>query len=141
MAAHGRWQLPDDLLRARDRFQDWRRSQPKPGSRIPLSLWSLAIRLARTYGISRTATALGLHHHRLKIQVEAATGSQPVKATTRSLPPAPTPAFVELPASVGHGKQCSFELDNGTGVTMRVQLTGYDAADVAVLARSVWSAT
>lgn len=141
MAAHGRWQVPDDLRRAQNRFQDWRRSRPTPGGRIPLSLWSLAVRLARTYGISRTATALGLHHHRLKIQVEAATRSQPVEAATRSLPPAPTPAFVELPASVGLGKQCSFELDNGTGTTMRVQLTGYDAADVAVLARNFWSAT
>jgi hypothetical protein len=38
------------------------------------------------------------------------------------------------------GKQCLFELDNGTGATMRVQLTGYDAADVEALARGFWCA-
>ena len=37
-------------------------------------------------------------------------------------------------------KQCQFELDNGSGATMRVQLVGYDAADVEALARSFWSA-
>ena len=30
-------------------------------------------------------------------------------------------------------KQCRFELDNGAGATMRVQLVGYDAADVEAL--------
>src|ERR1700730_13463893 len=45
------------------------------------------------------------------------------------------PAFVELPTPVLASKQCLFELDNGTGTTMRVQLTGYDAADVEALAR------
>jgi len=31
-------------------------------------------------------------------------------------------------------------LDNGAGATMRVQLVGYDAADVEALSRSFWSA-
>jgi hypothetical protein len=53
-------------------------------------------------------------------------------------PPSPSPAFVELPAPVVVGKQALFELDNGTGATMRVQLLGYDAADVEALARRFW---
>ena len=36
-------------------------------------------------------------------------------------------------------KQCLLELDNGAGATMRVQLVGYDAADVEALSRSFWS--
>ena len=32
------------------------------------------------------------------------------------------------------------ELDNGAGATMRVQLVGYDAADVEALSRSFWDA-
>jgi hypothetical protein len=130
MAAHARGQLPDDLLRGRDRFQTWRRRRPKPGSPIPPALWRLAVRLAKTHGISRTATVLGLHYHRLQKQLEAAA----------SQPPPHAPAFVELPAPLLLGKQCLFELANGAGATLRVQLLGYDAADVAVLARSVWSA-
>ena len=38
------------------------------------------------------------------------------------------------------GKQCLVELDNGTGATLRVQLVGYDAAEVGVLTRGFWNA-
>jgi hypothetical protein len=130
MAANPRGPLPDDLLRGRNRFQAWRSRRPTAGSRIPLSLWALAVRLAKTHGISRTASALGLDYYSLKKHVEAAVPSQP---------PSSGPAFVELPSPVVLGKQCLFELDNGAGATMRVQLTGFDTADVEALARSFWS--
>jgi hypothetical protein len=120
-------QLPEDLARARSRFQAWRRGRRKAGSRIPQPLWALAVRLANAHGVSRTATVLGLDYYGLKKQVEAVAGQ------------ASSPAFVELPSSLGIGKQCLFELDNGAGATMRVQLMGYDAADVAILSRSFWS--
>ena len=45
---------------------------------------------------------------------------------------------MDVPAMVG--KQCQFELDNGAGSALRVQLVGYDIADVAALARSLWNA-
>ena len=83
-----------------------------------------------TYGISRTAAVLGLDYYGLKKRVERAAQE----------PPSPTPAFVELPAPVVVGKQALFELDNGAGATMRVQLLGYDAADVEALARRFWGA-
>jgi len=130
MAANSGGPLTDDLLRGRNRFQAWRRSRPRAGSPIPLSLWRLAVRLAKTHGISRTATALGLNYHRLQKHVEAA---------ARSHPPSSEPAFVELPAPALFGKQCLFELDNGAGATLRVQLTGFDTADVEALAHSLWS--
>ena len=122
--------MPADLVRGRSRFQAWRRSG-KAGSRIPQPLWALAVRLAKTHGVSRTATALGLDYYSLKRQVEAAAPPQP---------PSSDPAFVELPSPVLVGKQCLFELDNGAGATLRVQLVGYDAADVEALARSFWNA-
>jgi hypothetical protein len=122
--------LPQDLVRGRHRFQAWRSRRPRPGCPIPRPLWTLAVRLAQTHGVSRTATALGLHYYRLKKQVEAAIVSQP---------PSSGPAFVELPAPALFGKQCQFELANGTGATMRVQLVCYDAADVEALSRSFWS--
>jgi hypothetical protein len=31
-------------------------------------------------------------------------------------------------------------MDNGSGSTMRVQLVGYDAADIEALSRSLWGA-
>jgi len=121
--------LPKDLAQARSRFEAWRERRQR-GRRIPQPLWNLAVELASTHGVSRTATALGLDYYSLKKQAEAAAPQ----------PPPCGPAFVELPPPVVVGKQALFELDNGAGATMRVQLLGYDAADVEALARRFWGA-
>jgi hypothetical protein len=122
-------QLPPDLERGRSRLQAWRR-QRKAGGRIPQSLWALATRLAKAHGVSRTAAVLGLDYYRLKQRAEA----------TTSEPQSSGPAFVELTSRVLAAKQCQVELDNGSGATMRVQLVGYDAADIEALARGFWGA-
>jgi hypothetical protein len=124
---HG--ELPKDLAQARSRLEAWRQRR-SAGRRIPQPLWDLAVQLVSKYGISRTATALGLDYYSLKKRVEAAAQQSPSRG----------PAFVELPAPVVVGKQALFELDNGAGATMRVQLLGYDAADVEALARRFWGA-
>ena len=122
-------ELPKDLARVRSRFQAWRRVRKGTG-RIPPSLWRMAVRLASIHGVSRAATALKLDYYSLKKRVAAAADQ------TQST----SPGFVELPAPVMVGKQGLFELDNGAGATMRVQLVGYDAAEIEVLARSFWNA-
>jgi hypothetical protein len=88
------------------------------------------VRLTETHGVSRTATALGLDYNSLKMRAEA--GAAPTRASG--------PAFVESTSLVMVAKQCWFELDNGSGATMRVELVGYDAAYVEALSRSFWSA-
>ena len=129
MGAIERGPLPADLLQARSRFQAWR-GRRKVGERIPQPLWTLAVRLAKAHGVSRTAAALGLDYYSLKKRAESA-------ATP---PQSSGPAFVELTSPVMVAKQCRFELDNGAGATMRVELVGYDAADVEALSRSFWDA-
>ena len=125
--ASGEW--PKDLLHAWSRFRAWRERR-SIGRRIPRPLWVLAVRLAKRHGVSRTAAVLGLDYYSLKKRAEA-----------EAREPAPSgPAFVELPAPVVLSRQCQFELDNGAGATLRLHLVGYDAADVAALARSVWNA-
>jgi len=124
-----RRELPKDLAQARSRFEAWRERR-QGGRRIPQPLWHLAVQLASQHGVSRTATALGLDYYSLKKQAEAVAQQLPSQS----------PAFVELPAPVVVGKQALFELDNGAGATMRVQLLGYDAADVEALARRFWGA-
>lgn len=121
--------LPKDLLQARSRFQAWRRCRPA-GGRIPQPLWALAVRLVSRHGVSRTAAVLGLDYYRLKKQAEVAADQ----------PRSSSPAFVELPSPVVVGKQCLVELDNGAGASMRVQLVGYDAAEVGALTRGFWNA-
>jgi len=128
MRTRQRGELPKDLAQARRQFQAWR--ERRQGRRIPQPLWDLAVLLVSQHGLSRTVTALGLDYYSLKKHVEAA-GQQP---------PSPSPAFVELPAPLVVSKQAVFELVNGTGATMRVQLLGYDAADIEALARRFWDA-
>jgi hypothetical protein len=129
MGTKKRGQLPPDLVQGQRRFQIWRK-QRKPGCAIPPSLWAMATRLATAHGISRTSTALGLDYYSLKKRAEAAT----------SPPQSSGPAFLELTSPVLVAKQCRFELDNGSGATMCVQLVGYDAADIEALSRSFWNA-
>jgi hypothetical protein len=129
MGTKKREPLPPDLVRGRGRFQAWRR-QRKAGGRIPQALWAMAIRLAKAHGVSRTAAVLCLDYYRLKERAEASAIESPAGGT----------AFVELTSPVLVGKQCRFELDNGSGATMRVQLIGYDAAEVEALSRSFWNA-
>jgi hypothetical protein len=130
MRASKRSDLPKDLLRGRSRFQAWRQRRKTRG-RIPDVLWALAVRLANVHGVNRTALALGVDYYSLKKRAEATTACQP---------PATGPAFVELPVPAVIAKQCLFELRNTAGATLRVQLLGYDTADVEALARAAWSA-
>lgn len=128
MRARDQGELPQDLAQGRSRFQAWR-ARRQVGGRIPQPLWTLAVRLVRRHGVSRTAAALGLDYYSLKRRAEPADQPMPT-----------SPAFVELPVPAVVGKQCQFELDNGTGFTLRVQLVGYDTADVEALARGLWNA-
>jgi hypothetical protein len=90
----------------------------------------LAVKLAIAHGVCRTALALDLDYYSLKKRLEAAAGR-----------PSPAePAFVEFPASLAVGKHCTFELGDGAGSTLRIQLVGYDVADVAALSCSLWNA-
>jgi hypothetical protein len=128
MGTGRRGELPKDLVRARSQFQAWRGR--RTGGRIPQQLWALAVRLVNRHGVSRTAAVLGLDYYSLKKRADSAARE----------PASSSPPFVELPAPVVLSKQCQFELDNGVGATLRVHLVGYDAADVATLARSFWNA-
>jgi hypothetical protein len=124
MGTSKREKLPPDLEHGRSRFRAWR-GQRTAGGRIPQPLWAMATRLAKAHGVSRTAAVLRLDYYRLKQRAEAADTPAPPSG----------PAFVELAAPVMVAKRCRFELDNGSGATIRVQLVGYDAADIEALAR------
>jgi len=128
MGAHPRSELPKDLAQGRRQFQAWRAR--RSAGRIPQTLWALAVRLVSRHGVSRTATALGLDYYSLKKRAQEAADPAPADG----------PAFVELPSPALVGKQAVLELDRGAGAALRVHLVGYDAAEVAALARSFWDA-
>jgi hypothetical protein len=125
--------VPARLARAQQRFAKWRRSR-KVGARIPQSLWVSATKLAGTYGVSQTATALGLDYYALKKRVEE---KPPESAPARKS--ASTPAFVELasPSLAGPGEYI-VEFEDAAGARMRVHLKGSDTPDLIALGRNFW---
>lgn len=127
--------VPLPLLRAAKRFEDWRQSH-SIGRRIPKSLWALAVKLATTYGVSRTAAVLRLNYYDLKKRRQAEV-SQPVTAAT----PSPVPGFIELAASTLVGPaEYLIEFENAAGAKMRVHLKGAPAPDLVALSGSLWRA-
>ena len=129
MGGGKRGDVPADLAKARERFARWRRSK-QPGSRIPQPLWKLAVKLAGTHGLARTASALKLDYYSLKKQVEQADGGASASA-----------AFIEVPSAplVANG-ECVIELEDGAGASMRLTVKGHAAPDLAALVGSFWKA-
>ena len=111
----------------RARFEEWRQNR-QGRSRIPDALWSAAVELARKDGINRTAAELHLDGGKLKRLMAAKASRQP------------SPAFVELltPRAISV-PECMIELEGRRG-TVRIQLKGASAADLADLSRALWEA-
>ena len=125
MGKRKRGEVPPELVRARDRFQSWRRTR-KPKSRIPEPLWALAVKLTSAHGLHRTAATLNLDYYSLKKRAKATNGRRDSAG----------PAFIELPPAMATTRECVIEFEDGTGVSLRVHLRGYDATDVVAVGRS-----
>ena len=117
-------ELPADLRRAQQRFQDWRRTK-KPKARIPQPLWDLAVRLVAAHGLHRTARTLKLDYYALKERVEAGPARGEETGANGS-------AFLELPPVLASGKDCLIEVEDDSG-RLRVHLKGYEAAEIATV--------
>lgn len=127
--------LPPGLEKARGRFERWRETRPGGRPRIPESLWSLATRAARQFGVHRTCRALRLDYVVLKRRVEAEGAHDPARREARHDHP---PGFVELvPAGPNSGTECVVEIEDPSGSRMRIELKGVAAADVVALTRSL----
>jgi len=118
--------LTIDEVRAR--FEEWRQNRQGKGP-IPDELWSAAAELARKNGIHRTAADLHLNGGKLKRLMGAEATSGP-----------PSPTFVELlPPRAVSVPECSIELEGRRG-TIRIQLKGASASDLASVSRALWEA-
>jgi hypothetical protein len=126
-----RGERPAPLEGARRRFKVWRETH-EIRSRIPDSLWNLAVRMARTYGIHRTSKALQVNYYTLKQRLEEPSEVSP------AVPAGGAGAnFLELvpSASAGSG-ECTLELENAAGAKMRISLKGLPPPDLMGLSRS-----
>ena len=122
--------LPADLESARRRFERWRETR-RGRPHIPESLWSLATRAARQFGIHRTCRALRLDYVVLKRHVEADATHVPARDES-------PPSFVELvPAGSVSRAECVVEIEEPSGARMRIELKGVAAPDLVTLTRSL----
>jgi len=122
-----------ELEKVQRRFERWRRTRKIP-SRIPGRLWAAAVRVAGTYGRTRTAKALRVNYSALKQRMD-----EDVAARSGAEKSA-VAAFLELapPARVG-SCHCTLELEDDSGARMRVHLQGAETPDLAALSRSFWN--
>lgn len=124
--------ISSDLVHAAARFDQWRRGLSSK-SRIPDSLWELAIDLAREYGLSRTATALKLGYYDLKKQVAERTALSELRARDTA-----ADGFVELsPTAQAVSCQCKLEFEKPCGSRLRIEVQG-SMPDLEALGRSFW---
>lgn len=117
--------VPAAIQEAQQQFENWR-GQRKRGERIPESLWTTAVELAKQHGVWPTARALHLDHSRLKRHV----GN--VEEEVKSGP------FIEVIPQGPTFYACTVEMEDGRGARMRIELKGA-AADMAALSRTFWS--
>ena len=115
------------LTEASREFERWRRVRPR-GARIPQTLWRTALDLARTHGVSKTSQTLHLDYY--AVQRRLAEG-EPARSTAGA-------EFIEvsLPASA-HIPSCQIEISDASGGTMRIDLSGLSARDLATFVRTV----
>jgi hypothetical protein len=127
-------QVPTQLKVAAERFAQWRRTRAL-GTRIPPHLWSLAVKLAASYGVCRTASTLRVSYYDLKRRLD-----EQVPLASPRVVAARRPTFVELPATTLAAVECVIELDDPRGRKLRVHLKGGATPDLAALARGFWNA-
>jgi hypothetical protein len=100
---------------------------------MPDVLWASAVELAREYGLSRTARALGLGYYTLQKRLAATGPSESPAAGVQS-------AFVELIPVIPAGAECTVELERPGEATMRIHIKSAALPDLEALTRMFWSA-
>ena len=111
------------ISRTQQKIEQWRQRH-RPRAPIPEELWRQAAELACAYGINRIAKALRLDYYSLKKRAAAA-----ARSGERA------PEFVEiLPGGMPTARpECTIEVEDASGVKMRIRIQGGDLPDVAAL--------
>jgi hypothetical protein len=122
------------LSRARRQLDRWRSRQPNKRARLPEDLWQNAVALARTHGLNKTASALGLKYESLKkhLAATATDPSKPDQGRYEFLELLPSPVTIPF-------IDCMIELEDGDGKTVRMHVKGTRMADLASFASALRS--
>lgn len=119
--------IPAEIEATKMKFEKWRRSRTGQ-ERIPETLWSEAVELARQYGTWPAARALRLDYNKLK-QLAVAGKERPALN--------PSTTFVEVIRQAAGVSSCIVEMENGRGSRMRIEWKGA-AGDLTALSRTFW---
>lgn len=115
------------LAELRSKIEKWRETR-RPGSRMPLELWTSAAEYARRDGPSRIAQALGLDYSKLKRLAN--------ESVTQLAASVDLPRFVEVSISPPSRSVCSVDLERPDGARMRVR--DVETSAVLPLCRVFW---
>lgn len=119
--------IPAEIEATKLKFEKWRQSRIGQ-ERIPETLWSEAVEMARRYGTWTAAKALRLDYNKLK---QGAVAGKERRALNSSA------TFVEVIAPAAGVWSCIVEMENSRGARMRIEWKGA-AADLTALSRTFW---
>lgn len=123
--------VPARLARGWQRFDKFRKTH-KGYRRLPESLWSTAVKLARTYGVNRTAKTLRLDYSMLKKRLASTASDTPPDVPTGS-------DFLELLPTGVTAAECVLECQDARGTKLRLHFKGPQLPDLAALSRALWN--
>jgi len=119
------------LIETSRQFERWRGTRPR-GERIPAALWRSALELARSHGVSKTSQTLHLDYYSVQRRLAEVSIERPRPAVQQ---------FVELELAPGvtssPSPQCRLEMRDHDGSTVRLELSGWSAPDLATFVRTV----
>jgi hypothetical protein len=129
---------PRDLVRMRQRLDEWRGSHARRVA-FPVALWCAAGRVARRHGVYVTARALGLEYNKLK-GMSGAIARVPGEEK-RLAKPNPM-KFIELTGALPVSPSgCRLSLQNANGHRLQLEMAPSAATEVVLqLCRSGWGA-
>jgi hypothetical protein len=118
--------ISDDLERLRQRFEEFRNTQPTR-SRLPETLWAAAAELAKHHGVNPTARVLRLDYAGLRRRVK--NQGQPKQKRA-----AATPSFMEFVAPGAKAvTNCTVEVESAQGGKLRLELKAVPTTELANL--------
>ena len=124
--------LPAKLALGLEQFEKWR-SEHKARTRFPEYLWFMAAKLAREYGLNKTAHTLRLDYNCLKKHIDTAVSGNIQQTAVKS-------QFLQLlPSELNSELECTIECEDAKGSRISIHLKGRELPDLVAISSSLWS--
>jgi hypothetical protein len=126
--------VPAALERLGRKFEQWRKAQPKPRTRLPEALWRRAVKAACRHGVWRVAQTLRLDYETLRRRLAERGESSPHASK-------PEATFVEVTTTPTRSAvETGLEIERPDGRRLRIYFPAHSAAELAQLSERLWRA-